>query len=300
MGSGPNEPAAAAGSREPARPHAATPACKRRWAKPLWLVTRLAAATYLAVLLAFVWLEEKLIFLPSPYPEGEWQPAGLPVVDVQFMSDDGVSLHGWYLPHPRPVAHVLFCHGNAGNVTHRAEVLRQLHRRVQAAVLVFDYRGYGKSHGSPDEQGVLCDARAARRWLAHQAQIPETAVVLMGESLGGAVAVHLAAELPARALVLENTFTSLPDVAAWHFPWLPVRWLMRSKLDALAKIPTCRVPLFQSHGDCDTIVPYHLGRRLFDAASEPKQFYTLPGADHNDPHPPVYYEAVRRFLESLP
>lgn len=273
---------------------------KRRWARRVWWAARLAAAGYLVVVLALVWLEDKLIFIPSPYPEGEWQPAGLPVVDAWFVSDDGFRLHGWYVPHPQPVAHILFCHGNAGNVTHRAEIMRQLHRRVRAAVLVFDYRGYGKSQGRPSEQGVLRDARAARRWLAQEAQIAETAVVLMGESLGGAVAVHLGAELPGRALILENTFTSLPDVAAWHFPWLPVRWLMRSQLDALAKISRCRGPVFQSHGERDSIVPYRLGRQLFEAAPEPKRFYTLSGADHNDPHPPEYYEAIGRFLEAIP
>lgn len=301
MGSGLSEPPAPPPAPSPSfrRRPAAWPPSKRRWAWRLWQAARLAAAAYLMVLLALVWLEDRLIFIPFRYPEGEWQPAGLAVVDAWFVADDGVRLHGWYLPHPQPVAYVLFCHGNAGNITHRAEVLRQMHHRVGAAVLVFDYRGYGKSEGSPNEDGVLRDARAARRWLAQQAQIPETHVVLMGESLGGAIAVHLAAELPGRALILENTFTSLPDVAAWHFPWLPVRWMMRSKLDALAKIRLCRTPLFQSHGDRDTIVPYPMGRRLFEAAAEPKQFYTLPGADHNDPHPPEYYEALRKFLQSL-
>lgn len=297
MGSGPSEPAT-----PPARPRECDAArlCRPRWAGWLGRAVRVVAAGYLVVVLVLVWLEDKLIFIPSRYPEGEWQPAGLPVVDAWFVSDDGVRLHGWYVPHPQPAAHILFCHGNAGNVTHRAEAMRQLHRRARAAVLVFDYRGYGKSEGNPNEEGVLQDARAARRWLAQEARIPESAVVLMGESLGGAVAVHLGAELPGRGLILENTFTSLPDVAAWHFPWLPVRWLMRSQLNALAKIAQCRGPVFQSHGDRDTIVPYRLGRQLFEAAPEPKQFYTLPGADHNDPHPPEYYDAIARFLEELP
>lgn len=275
-------------------------ACECRWGPRALKTSFVVLLALFVVLLALVWLEDKLIFIPSRYPEGEWHPADLPVVDAWFVSEDGVRLHGWYLAHPQPVAYILFCHGNAGNVTHRAEVVRELHWRVGAGVLVFDYRGYGKSEGRPNEEGVLRDARAARRWLAQEAQIPESAVVLMGESLGGAVAVHLAAESPGRALVLENTFTSLPDVAAWHFPWLPVRWLMRSQLDALAKIARCRGPVFQSHGDRDTIVPYAMGRRLFEAAPEPKQFYTLAGADHNDPHPPEYYDALRRFLESLP
>ncbi len=265
-----------------------------------WRIVRGLLIAYLVVLLLLMFLENKLVFIPSKYPEGDWRPYGLTPEDAWFESSDGVRLHGWYVAHERPLAHVLFCHGNAGNVTHRDDVLRQLHDLVGASVLVFDYRGYGRSSGSPNEKGILADARAARTWLAQRAGIAEERVVLMGESLGGAVAVHLAAERAARGLVLENTFTTLPDVAAAHYPWVPVRLLMRTRLDSLEKIRGYRGPLFQSHGDRDTIVPYELGRRLFEAAEGPKQFYLLSGADHNDPHPRAYYEALRGFLEGLP
>ena len=150
-----------------------------------------------------------------------------------------------------------------------------------AAVLVFDYRGYGKSEGKPDEPGVLADARAARTWLAEKAGVAENRIVLMGESLGGAVAVDLAAD-GARALILENTFSSMPDVAAYHYPWLPVRLLMRTQFNSVAKIRSYHGPLYQSHGDRDSIVPLQLARRLFDAANEPKRFLLVEGADHND------------------
>ncbi len=268
-----------------------------RWA---WRVARGLAIVYLVALLWLMWLENRLVFIPAKYPEGNWRPYDLTPEDAWFEAADGVRLHGWYVTHDQPVAQILFCHGNAGNVTHRDDVLRQLRDVVKASVLVFDYRGYGRSGGSPDEPGVLADARAARAWLAKRAGIAEQDVVLMGESLGGAVAVDLAAEGAARALVLENTFTSLPDVAAWHYPWVPVRLLMRTRLESLEKIGRFQGPLFQCHGDCDTIVPYALGRRLFEAAVGPKQFYMLAGADHNDPRPRAYYEALRRFLETLP
>jgi hypothetical protein len=257
-------------------------------------------AGYLLVMVVLMFLEESLIFFPSRFPEGDWDPPGLPFEDAWFQAADATRLHGWYLPCQAPRAVVLFCHGNAGNVTHRAEIMRMLHDRAGAAVLIFDYRGYGRSVGKPNETGILADARAARAWLVSREKVPQTQIVLMGESLGGAVAVDLAAADGARALVLENTFTSLPDVAAHYYPWLPVRRLMRTRLDSLGTIAAYHGPLLQSHGDADTIIPIEFGRRLFEAAHEPKQFLTLPGLDHNDLHPPSYYDALAAFFDGLP
>ena len=133
---------------------------------------------------------------PSRYPAGDWQPAGLAFEDAWFTAKDGTRLHGWYVPHPQPRAVVLFCHGNGGNVALWADVLRILHDRMGVTAMGFDYRGYGRSEGTPSEAGVLADARAARTWLAQRAGIAENQIVLMGRSLGGAVAVDLAAEAP--------------------------------------------------------------------------------------------------------
>jgi len=246
-----------------------------------------------------MFLEDSLIFVPSPYPEGNWRPPGLRFEDVEFPSDDGTPLHGWYVPHEKACGAVLFCHGNAGNITHREEILYRLHEVSGVTVFIFDYRGYGRSKGKPNEAGVLADARAARDWLSRREGVAPDRLILMGESIGGAVAVDLAAEQGARGLVLESTFTSLRDVAAYHFPWLPVRQLMRTRLDSLAKIKSYRGPLLQSHGDRDTIVPYQLGQRLFEAANEPKQFITFPGGDHNDLRGTGYYEKVGQFVAGL-
>ncbi|MBU4271085.1 MAG: alpha/beta hydrolase [Planctomycetes bacterium] len=246
-----------------------------------------------------MFMENSLIFFPSRYPIGEWQPAGIEFEDVWFQSEDGSRLHGWYVPHPNPRATVLFCHGNAGNITHRDGVLEVLHDYVGASVLIFDYRGYGQSAGRPTGPGVLADARAARAWLAAREKIPERDVVLMGESIGGAVAVDLAARDGARGLVLESSFDALPEVAAYHYPWLPVRWLMRTRFDSAGAIGRYHGPLLQAHGDADTIVPLRCGRRLFKAANEPKRFILLPGHDHNDPMPREYYDALASFLEGL-
>lgn len=244
-------------------------------------------------------LENSLIFVPQNFDSDDWHAAGLPVEDAEFKAADGTRLHGWYLAHPRPRAVVLFCHGNAGNVTHRAPVLQAMHEQVGASVLVFDYRGYGRSEGKANERGVLADARAARSWLAAREKIAEERIVLMGESIGGAVAVDLAPD-GARALIVENTFSSLPEVAAYHFPWLPVRWLMRTRLDSAKRIAEYHGPLLQSHGDRDRVVPIRFGQRLFEAANEPKQWLLYPGCDHNDPRPAEYYRKVAEFLDGCP
>ena len=255
--------------------------------------------SYLLFVVMSMLFEETFIFFPVRYPEGDWQPGWLTFEDAWFRSEDGLRLHGWYAGHKEPRAVVLFCHGNAGNVTHRAETLQVLNEHVGASVLIFDYRGYGRSEGKPDEPGILADARAARAWLAERAGVGEQDVVVMGRSVGGGVAVDLAAKDGARALVMESTFSSIPDMAAHHYPWLPVRTLLRTRFDSLAKIPDYHGPLLQSHGDADHIVPYRFGRRLFEAANEPKQFVTIPHRGHNEPQTREYYQALITFLDGL-
>src|SRR5438132_914061 len=165
-------------------------------------------------------LEQHGIFQPAKYPKGEWQPTTVLVQDAHFTATDGTKLHGWYVQHPQPKGHALLLHGNAGNVTLLAETLRTLNRRHNLAVLALDYRGFGKSEGTPSEQGLYQDARAARRWLAQKEQIAEADVILMGVSLGGAVAVDLAAHDGARGLVLASTFTSQPAADHTRTPWV--------------------------------------------------------------------------------
>jgi hypothetical protein len=244
-------------------------------------------------------LERSLIFAPTRYPAGNWTPAGLWFEDAWFAAADRVKLHGWYVPHEHPRAIVLFCHGNAGNLSDWAGVLRILHDRVGVGVMIFDYRGFGRSEGTPGEAGVLLDARAARAWLARRLAIEPGRIVLMGRSLGGAVAVDLAAAEGARGLVLESTFTSMPEVVRHLHPWLPAGALMQTRLDSLAKIVRYHGPLLQSHGTADRLIPYRIGRRLFEAANPPKQFVAIPGGDHNDPQTEEYYAALARFLDGL-
>lgn len=245
-------------------------------------------------------LERHGIFQPAKFPKGDWQPTAVLVQDAQFTAEDGTRLHGWYARHPQPKGHALLLHGNAGNVTLLAETLRILNRRHNLAVLALDYRGFGKSEGTPSEQGLYQDARAARKWLAEKEGIAESDVILMGVSLGGAVAVELAAEGGARGLVLANTFTSLPAAAQHHIWWLPMSMILSTRMDSLAKIKDYQGPLLVSHGDADEVVPHEQGQALFDAAPGRKRFITIPGGGHIDPQPEEYRIALDQFLDLLP
>ncbi len=263
----------------------------------VWRVLRVALFAYVGLVVFLMLFENRLVFFPAAYPSGDWQPRGLVFENAEFKAEDGTSLHGWYLPHQSPRAVVLFLHGNAGNIAGRVEFLRRVHD-LRVSVLALDYRGYGKSEGSPSEAGVIADGRAARAWLAEKTRTPEKDIVLWGESLGCGVAVELAAD-GARGVILENAFTSLPDVAASHYAWAPVRLLMRNRLSAIDKIGEYNGSLLQAHGEGDTVVPYSLGRRLFDAANEPKEFVSIPGGDHNDPRSQQFWTAADRFLDRL-
>lgn len=243
--------------------------------------------------------EEFFALLPSKFPTGDWQPSESDFEDCWFTSSDGLRLHGWYLKHENARAVLLHVHGNAGNLSHRAGIAERLHTRLHASVLLFDYRGYGRSEGIPTIEGILRDARAARAELAARDRMEADQIVLLGESLGGAVAVEMAAEDGARGLILENTFSSLRDVAGAYYPKLLVSMVVSDRLDSAANVARYRGPMLQVHGDADTIVPVESGRKLFSAANEPKTLLILPGHDHNDPLPERYYEAVQKFVADM-
>jgi fermentation-respiration switch protein FrsA (DUF1100 family) len=243
-------------------------------------------------------LENAIIYPASGPAPADWRPLGLRCEDVQFESADGTRLHGLFCPVENPRAVVLYFHGNGGNITNTAGVLRLITEKLHATAFAFDYRGYGRSEGKPNERGVLADARAARRWLAERTGIQERDIVLYGLSLGGGVAVDLAAKDGARGLILESTFTSAPAVANDLLPMWP-GLLMFNRFNSLEKIADYRGPLLLSHGDADSLIPYAHGLRLFAAANEPKRFVPIAGADH-DWEPPEYYLAeLERFFDQL-
>ena len=244
--------------------------------------------------------EDKLIYKPPPPSPWVYAMAGSQFEDVRFAAADGTHLHGWFLNHSQPRAVVLYAHGNGENIGNLQPLLLDLGANHGLAIMAFDYRGYGHSEGTPSESGVLSDARAARAWLAHRTGVAERDIVLMGRSLGGGVMVDLAASDGARGLILESTFTSLPDVAARRVRWLPVGWIMQNRFNSLTKIGQYQGPLLESHGDADRLIPYKMGQRLFAAAPGPKKFVTIPHGDHNDPQTPEYYKALDEFIASLP
>jgi len=256
------------------------------------------------LLLMGVWMvfEGRLIFFPAPYPSGNWHPAGLQCEDVEFATHDGVRLHGWYCPVPRPRCVFLMSHGNAGNLTHRAPLIASWQQKLNVSVFVFDYRGYGRSAGRPHEPGVYADGRAAYRWVTADQGIAPDDVVFFGESLGAAVALQLASEVTPRALILESPFTSAVDVGQRAFPWLPVRWIMRNRFASIDKIDRYHGPLLIIHGTQDTLIPFAMGKTLFDRANEPKRFYPVAGADHNDlalTGGRAYFQAIDDFLRDV-
>jgi fermentation-respiration switch protein FrsA (DUF1100 family) len=250
-------------------------------------------------------LERQMIYYPARYPEGYWQPDrfGITVEDCWFTTGDGLRLHGWYAKGDVSELDVtlLWFHGNAGNITHRLDNMRDL-LKLGIDVFIIDYRGYGKSEGEPDETGLYEDGLAAYDYLVNEKGCTGNSIVLFGRSLGAAVAVDVATKRPVRGMILESAFTNAKAMAKIIMPHLPVGSLISSRFDSLKKIPHIDVPILFTHGDRDTIVPIELGKKLFDAANQPKHFYTIVGADHNDTYlvgGVEYYTRIIKFLEDL-
>jgi uncharacterized protein len=265
----------------------------------------LVAAGCVLALLALIWLgQRRLMYFPhATVPP----PSAVGLADaepVTFTTLDEVQLHGWFVPATRLPARatMLVCNGNAGNRAYRAELARAF-RPQGVSLLLFDYRGYGGSTGSPHERGLALDARAARRYLLSRSDVDAARLVYFGESLGAAVAVELAAEHPPAALVLRSPFTSMADVGNHHYPILPVRLLLRDRYAVIDTIAHVRAPLLVIAGAADTIVPPAQSRRVHDAARSPRTFVVIEGADHNDAalaSGPIVVAATMRMLERVP
>ncbi len=264
---------------------------KTRWGRLLLF----ALAMYAGVCLVMMFLETKLLYFPLRQSDS-WEPAqDLTVQDIWLTSADGTKLHAWWYPQPRAERALLFCHGNGGNLSHRQESIAELRDALDVSVLIFDYPGYGRSEGEPSEAGCYAAGDAACDWLAQQ--VPAEKIIFFGESLGGGIATDLAVRRPHAALVLDKTFTSIPDMAQQMYPFLPARWLVRHRYDNLEKIARCTGPVFIGHGDSDTLIPYAHGERLYAAAREPKRFFLMKGIDHNDGITPECLASLAEFLK---
>ena len=270
----------------------------RKFAKTL--LELLAAC--LLIFLMLRWIEHSQVYHPDRVMAATGAELGRPFEDVFFKASDGVELNGWFFPadtdsHRRHLA-VLVCHGNAGNISHRLDTYAAL-LATGVSVFAFDYRGYGRSRGRPSEEGTYRDAQAAHEWL-RQKGFADTNIIPFGGSLGGGVAAELAARETVGGLVLQATFTSVPDLAAELFPWLPVRWLGKIRYDTHSKLPGLRIPVLVMHSRMDEIIPFHHGQRNYAAANEPKLFWELKDG-HNDPlaDRKHFIAGVEKFLALL-
>jgi uncharacterized protein len=284
-----------------------SPVSAQKPRRRVWRVLRTVVLTlvlaYGGVFIVLLALERWLVFRPTSYTD-QWldPPAAIRAEDLWLSLEGGVKIHAWWCPpagwEPSHGA-LLYAHGNAGNLSHRAEGVRRWQERFAYAVLIFDYPGYGRSTGKPSETGCYAAADAVYDWLLREKDVPAEQIVLYGGSLGGGVAIDLAVRRPYRALVLVNTFTSIPDMAARLYPWLPARRFIRNRFENRAKIGKTAGRVFIAHGTADRMIPFSMGEELYAAAPEPKRFFPLEGFDHNNAPGPDFYVAMKDFLAEV-
>ncbi len=261
-----------------------------------WLII-LVIAAYLAGVLVLVLRQDRFVYRPRRDVEHTPDEIGLEYEEVIFASGDGLALSGWYIPGGVGVPVVLVCHGNGGNIGHRLDTIRILHG-LGLSVMVFDYRGYGRSQGRPDEEGTYRDARAAWDYLVQKRKVAGESIFLLGRSLGGAVAARLAGRAHPAGLIVEGAFTSLGDLGQQMYPIFPVRWLLRYRYDTRQAISRVGCPLLIVHSREDELVPVDHAHRLLAAAREPKTLVEIEGP-HADAHvtsEPAYTAALREFI----
>ncbi len=272
------------------------------WGRVLLHVVASLGVVAILGMAALMFFEGSLVFRPSARPQGEWQPAGLDVEQVSFRTQDGLTLHGWWHPgrgeeepSRRPV--LLWCHGNAGNITHRRDLMEGLVQQG-LAVFLFDYRGYGRSEGRPSEPGLYADAEAAYRLLVHRRGVKPERIICFGRSLGTAVALHVALRGKVAGVILEGALENVPAAARQRFPFLPCPFFMRNRFDVVSRVRRLRAPLLVVHGAADKVMPLEQGKKVYAAALPPKQMHVIDGAGHADTHQvggEDYYKTLRAF-----
>jgi len=238
----------------------------------------IAGATYVLLMIVITVFQSKFIYYPDTKVQVTPEKMGMGFEDVS-LSSGGETLHGWFVAAEADLGTILFCHGNAGNISHRLDTLK-LFNDLGYNTFIFDYRGYGKSTGKTTEQGTREDALAVWTYLVNDRGVSPNRLVVFGRSLGGAVATRLASEKSVAGLFLESTFTSAKDMAKRSFPIFPVGFLLRYSYDNVKDIQGVKVPILIGHSVDDGVVPFRYGKRLFDVAPEPKEFFQFSGA-HN-------------------
>jgi fermentation-respiration switch protein FrsA (DUF1100 family) len=248
----------------------------------------------------YPFIENSIIFHPNTQLDDNPSNWELFYKDIQFLTPDGQKLHGWFFPLSEKSPVLIFCHGNAGNISHRIENVKFLVKRG-ISVFLFSYRGYGKSSGSPSEKGIYIDGIAAYDYLTGVEKIPSERIVVFGRSLGGSVATEVALQRKARCLIIESTFTSMKDMAKAIFPFFVVSPFLPHHYNTIYKIANVSIPKLILHGDNDEIVPFSMGKKLFAQASEPKLFFPIHGAGHNDTYVvggEKYFDVIVNFIAS--
>jgi len=260
------------------------------------------AVVYVAIIALLYIFQSSFVYYPERTLMGDPSRIGLEYETVYFEASDGVKLSGWFIPNENDRGVILFCHGNAGNISHRLDSIDIFHR-LGLEVFIFDYRGYGQSEGNPSEQGTYRDAEAAWRYLIEQRQVNPNEIIIFGRSLGGGVASWLARGYQPGALILESTFLSLPDIAATIYPYFPIRLLLRFEYDTGEHLRSVNCPVLIVHSRDDEIMPFTQGWQLFEIAKEPKEFLEISGT-HNGGFitSGKYYESgmnefIMRFIE---
>jgi len=261
---------------------------------------RIVLSVLIGATLLLVFLEKKLIYYPAATVDVTPKELGLPFEEVEIDVEPGVKLHGWLIKAAKEpgVATVLFSHGNAGNIADRLDRVLRL-RDLGVDFLLYDYRGYGRSTGSPDEEGTYRDGRAAYDYLVKVRGVDPSRLVLMGESLGCAISVQLAIERRAAGLVIEAPFASIAQMAGAIYPFLPLGPFIRTRYENEKKVAQLKMPLFVVQGTQDEVIPVAQGKMVFDAAPQPKQYLAVEGAHHNDVYVvggAGYRNALRDFI----
>jgi fermentation-respiration switch protein FrsA (DUF1100 family) len=258
------------------------------------------AIGYLGVVGVLMYLENRLVYHPVPASAHWIAPSSDEVQELELTSADGNRIGAWWLPCTQAERTLLYFHGNAGNLSDRGDSILKVRKYLDTAVLIVDYPGYGKSTGSPSEQGCYQAADAGYDYLVNNLNRDPKHLLLFGGSLGGSVALDLAIRRPHQAVILVKSFTSVPDVGGRHYPWIPVHWLMRNQFRSIDKIAKLHTPVFITHGDKDRVIPFDHSEALFRAANEPKSFLRLAGHGHDESLPREFFDEVRKFLGDPP
>ncbi|QEG37049.1 alpha/beta hydrolase [Bythopirellula goksoeyrii] len=260
-------------------------------------VLRLVLLIYLGICLLLMVMESRLIYIPPPARDAYVEAERLGGEEARFQAEDQTNLHGWYFPKSGSKRAIVYFHGNGEDADQNVDLGAYLRDCLDASILVFDYRGYGHSEGTPDEDGIIGDSVAAQKWLAKQTHLDPSKVILFGRSLGGGVAVAAAEQLGAKALILHSTFANMDDIAASQYPFIPVRWLMRNPFRSLQRMKHFTGPVLQFHGTADELIPIEYARPLYEAVTNKhKKFVEIPGGRHNDPLAANFCEVVNEFL----